>query len=163
MVITLVAQTRAQRASRTTLSAFATPTVVHFAGAFLVSAVMSTPWPTLAAAGIARGVGGSGGVGYVVRVVLRARRQTDYKPQREDWVWHAALPGAAYVALAVGAYLVGRDSRVGMFIAGATALSLLFIGIHNAWDTVTYLVATADAPGEDAATESQRAPRESGR
>jgi hypothetical protein len=26
-----------------------------------------------------------------------------------------------------------------LFVIGATALLLLFIGIHNAWDTVTYV------------------------
>ena len=26
-----------------------------------------------------------------------------------------------------------------MFAIGAVALTLLFIGIHNAWDTVTYI------------------------
>jgi hypothetical protein len=27
-----------------------------------------------------------------------------------------------------------------MFLVGATALLLLFTGIHNAWDTITHLV-----------------------
>jgi hypothetical protein len=27
-----------------------------------------------------------------------------------------------------------------MFVIGAAALLLLFVGIHNAWDTVTHLV-----------------------
>jgi hypothetical protein len=29
-----------------------------------------------------------------------------------------------------------------LFVIGGVALLLLFIGIHNAWDTVAYVVAT---------------------
>lgn len=36
-----------------------------------------------------------------------------------------------------------------LFVIGATALLLLFIGIHNAWDTVTYItVEQAQTPEE---------------
>ena len=38
-----------------------------------------------------------------------------------------------------------------LFVVGATALLLLFIGIHNAWDTVAYIAVgglQANEPGE---------------
>ena len=46
VVITLIANMR-ERPTADSLSAFGTPTVVHFAGALLVSATMSAPWPAL--------------------------------------------------------------------------------------------------------------------
>jgi len=39
----------------------------------------------------------------------------------------------------VAAVLLRRDPAACLFVIGAAALLLLFIGIHNAWDTVTYL------------------------
>jgi hypothetical protein len=60
------------------INAFGTPTVVHFGGALLVSAIMSAPWPSLWPASVALEMCGLGGLGYGVIVFLRARRQTGY-------------------------------------------------------------------------------------
>src|SRR5205823_1452528 len=57
----------------------------------------------------------------------------------EDWLWHCAFPLIAYVTLLVAALAVQRDPPVCLLVIGATALLLLFIGIHNAWDAVTYI------------------------
>jgi hypothetical protein len=35
--------------------------------------------------------------------------------------------------------LLRRDPAAMLFVIGAVSLLLLFIGIHNAWDTVTYV------------------------
>ena len=150
VVITLVAERRAHQAEHYTLSAFATPTVVHFAGALLVSAAMTTPWPSPQAVGIALIVCGIAGVSYGVRVILRALRQKSYKPVWEDWLWHVVLPDIAYVSLAVGGRLVYERATVGPFLVASAALALLFIGIHNAWDTVTYIVTSAADDDEKA-------------
>jgi hypothetical protein len=50
------------------------------------------------------------------------------------------LPLAAYAALAFSACMVQYHARLGIFIVAGAALLLLFIGIHNAWDAVTYHV-----------------------
>ena len=56
-------------------------------------------------------------------------------------MFHAALPTAAYAVL-VGSALAAVDhARDALFGVGTSALLLLFIGIHNAWDSVTYLIA----------------------
>lgn len=151
VVITLMTDTRLRR-THTAISAFATPTVVHFAGALVVSAIMSAPWPALSAAASCLVVYGIGGVGYGVRVVVRARRQTTYAPVWEDWLWHVVLPDIAYATLAVAAILVLRGDGDAEFAIAASALALLLIGIHNAWDTVTYLV-VADRDDADAREE----------
>ena len=58
----------------------------------------------------------------------------------EDWLFHVLLPLAAYAGLAGSAFAAHSYTRPALFIVGAAALLLLFIGIHNAWDTVTHLV-----------------------
>jgi len=73
-------------------------------------------------------------------VVRRMRRQAAYKPVFEDWLFHVLLPLAAYVTLAVTAFAVHWYLREALFGIGAVALLLLFVGIHNAWDGVTYHV-----------------------
>jgi len=60
--------------------------------------------------------------------------------RREDWLFFALLPFAAYSVLAVSAYAARFRPREALFGAGAAALVLLFTGIHNAWDAVTYHV-----------------------
>ncbi len=160
VVITLVAERRAHQAEPYTLSAFATPTVVHFAGALLVSAAMTTPWPTPMAVGIALVVCGVGGMIYGVRVILRALRQTSYKPVWEDWIFHVVLPDLAYIVLALGGRLVYVRATVGPFLVASAALALLLIGIHNAWDTVTYIVTSAREDNERREPERQRGPED---
>jgi len=66
--------------------------------------------------------------------------QTAYQPEFEDWLFHVLLPFAAYLVLALSAWAAHSYVRVALFGVGAAALLLLFIGIHNAWDTVTYHV-----------------------
>ena|SRR5206468_1361128 len=134
VVIALVAEISG---SKRTIDAFGTPTVVHFSAILLLSAILTAPWPTVSALRVALGLFASAGASYTVLVVRRARGQSDYQPVFEDWLFHAALPLVAYVSV-LGA-VVGLP-RYAMFVIAGAALLLLFIGIHNAWDTVTYVV-----------------------
>jgi hypothetical protein len=79
------------------------------------------------------------GVVYAVMVVQRARSQIDYQPVLEDWLFHAVLPMIAYAALLAAALTLGRYTAASLFVVGAVALLLLFVGIYNAWDTVTFI------------------------
>jgi hypothetical protein len=54
-------------------------------------------------------------------------------------VWHFSLPMVAYAAVFVGAAGLSHEQTWALFLFGAVSLLLLGIGIHNAWDTVTYL------------------------
>jgi hypothetical protein len=121
-------------------NAFATPTVVHFGTVLLLSAALCAPWNGIGLAAVFWGLLGFSGVGYTLIVVRRMRAQTAYKPEFEDWLFHALLPLAAYVIMAAGAYGTRNHVRVGLFAVAAAALLLLFTGIHNAWDAVTYHV-----------------------
>lgn len=119
--------------------AFGTPTVVHFCAALLVSAIATAPWPSLFSTANALGLCGTAGVIYAASVIKRAASQTGYKPDAADWFWFAALPLAAYAALTAGAILLPRYGAAPLFMVAAATLLLLFDGIHNAWDTVTYV------------------------
>jgi hypothetical protein len=138
VVIALVAESETRSTERT-IAAFGTPTIVHFSAVLLLSAILSAPWHSLANAGLAVGACAAAGVVYALIVVRRARRQTTYKPVFEDWLWHAVLPFIAHAVLVVSAVALARAPARALFQIGAATLLLLFIGIHNAWDTVTYI------------------------
>jgi hypothetical protein len=138
VVITLIAGTREPRSSEA-VAAFGTPNVVHFCVALLVAAILSAPWQVLWNASLLLGLCGLGGVTYIIIVVRRARRQTDYQPVLEDWLWHTAFPLVSYTALVVAAVALPSYPVPVLFIIGAATILLLFIGIHNAWDSVTYV------------------------
>jgi hypothetical protein len=153
VVIALVADKR-ERVAEGSLSAFGTPTVVHLASALVVSAIMSAPWPSLMPLSVALALGGLGGLAYGVTVVRRARRQVDYEPVWEDWLWHAALPFACYATLTAMAVVLGSDPQLAVFAIGAVALGLLLIGIHNAWDTVVYIMVSGVSGSDDRTTKT---------
>jgi hypothetical protein len=77
---------------------------------------------------------------YSIIVAWRVRLQAAYQPVFEDWLFHVLLPFAAYALLAIAAYGARTHVRAALFGVATAALLLLFIGIHNAWDTVTYHV-----------------------
>src|SRR5258706_10815349 len=139
-----------RKGSAETVNAFGTPTVVHFCMVLATAAVLSAPWQGAVAPAAILAVCGLGGIGYSGIVSARARRQKDYQPVLEDWIWHSILPVIAYATLFVGAIATGRGAGAGLFAIGATNLLLLFIGIHNAWDSVAYVATEqfGSAPSE---------------
>ncbi|MGB9181521.1 MAG: hypothetical protein WCB68_19990 [Pyrinomonadaceae bacterium] len=140
VVMTLIASRPMARADAQASDAFSTPSVVHFGVVLLLSAVVSAPWHGISAVAILWGLVGLSGIAYVAVVARRLRAQTVYKPVFEDWLCHVLLPLAAYAILAGSAFASHSYTRPALFLVGAAALMLLFIGIHNAWDTVTHLV-----------------------
>lgn len=139
IVITLAADSTLPR-TPDTVNAFASPNVIHFVAVFFLSAVLTAPWQRLRDPAHVIGAGAIAGIVYVLIVLRRMLRQSGYKPVLEDWVWHLLLPMAAYAMLFVGAAGLSHDQRWALFLIGAVMMLLLSIGIHNAWDTVTYLV-----------------------
>jgi hypothetical protein len=137
VVATLIAGVRVSSSSEA-FATFNSPNVWHFCAALLVAAVLSAPWQALWQAGVLLGLCGLGGVTYVVIVVRRVRRQTDYQPVKEDWLFHTVLPLVSYSALVVAASVLPAHPAPALFVIAAAMLLLLFIGIHNAWDVVTY-------------------------
>jgi hypothetical protein len=136
--MTLIAEAQMASSMRE-IRAFGTPTVVHFGAALLISAVMSAPWHALFHVGICLGAFGAWGLVYSIMVVRHARKQTAYVPDAGDWVWYTVLPLVTYATVTGAAVLLSRLPTSCLFVIAAITLILLFLGIRNAWDTVTYV------------------------
>jgi len=140
VVLTLIADRPNIRAAAQAGHAFATPTIVHFGAVLLLAGILSAPWQEVAPVAFLWGLLGLTGIVYAAVVVRRMRRQVAYKPVFEDWLFHVLLPFVAYTTLAVSAFATRSHLHEALFGIGAAALLLLFVGIHNAWDAVTYHV-----------------------
>ena len=138
VVVALVVDVRKGTSLRE-MDAFATPTIVHFCAVLLASAVLSAPWPSIVGPTINLAVLGAAGMIYALIVTRRSATQTGYTPVLEDRIFHHILPFVAYGVLAIAAVSLRRHTHTALFWIGGTTLLLLFIGIHNAWDTVTWI------------------------
>lgn len=140
VAMSLIAELPAGPGTEQAGRAFATPTIVHFGAVLLLSALLTAPWQGIGSIATAWGAVGAIGATYAVIVTGRMRRQTAYKPELEDWMFHALLPLAAYMVLGASALGTLWFARGALFAVAGSTLLLLFIGIHNAWDAVTYHV-----------------------
>ena len=150
VVMTLVAANPPKGVSEGS-AAFSTPTVVHFSVVLLLSALVRIPWQSTASAALAWGLLGLCGLVYTAAVVRRMQTQSVYQPVLEDWLFHALLPLAAYVALGASAFTAEDHPHGALLSVGGAALLLLFTGIHNAWDAVAYHITvnlSGDKPKE---------------
>src|SRR5712691_2883965 len=146
VVVALVKESALPR-SPDSLNAFGTPNVIHFVAVLLLAAVLSAPWQRFKDPAHIVGATALAGIVYLLIVLRRMLRQSGYKPVLEDWVWHQVLPMIGYAFLFVGAAGMSHDQQWALFMIGANALLLLFVGIHNAGDTVAYVVGNADSSG----------------
>ena len=140
VIITLIANMPIVEGGAQASSAFATPTIVHFGAVLLLAGILCAPWDGIGSAAVLWGIVGLLGIVYEIVVARRMRVQVAYTPELEDWLFHVVLPFAAYAALAGSALAARPHLRHALFGVAAAALLLLFIGIHNAWDAVTYHV-----------------------
>ena len=138
VVMTLIATLPITRGLAQVGSTFSTPTVIHFSVVLLLSAVISTPWRSIAPVSVFWALVGLFGIASTILVAQRLRLPVAYQAVFEDRLFHVLLPFGAYVMLVVAAYMAFSYPRPALFVVGAVELLLLFIGIHNAWDTVTY-------------------------
>ena len=150
VVITLVAG-RAIGQSRDGLGVYSTPTVVNFGATILIGVLLSAPWPELWQASIPLGLLGAVGLlygGIVARRAVRASRRAHYHPVLEDWLCHAVLPPLGYATLVAAALALPRRPIPALFGAGGVIVLFLILGIHNAWDVVTYLTVEQGLAGD---------------
>lgn len=139
VVISVVTGQERSAGTRDGVSVFSTPTVMHFASALLMSAILVAPWDTILHAAIVAGSLGLCGLAYLVTVTLRTRRLGMYKPDLEDWAFYTVLPFLSYAAIAVGALALGYLQPWSLFAIALGVVLLIFIGIRNAWDVVTFI------------------------
>jgi hypothetical protein len=140
VVLTLIAQRPIAEGTPQAGNAFATPNINHFGAVLFLAGIMSAPLQGITPASMLWGVLGVSGIVYTIVVTRRMRSQVAYKPVFEDWLFRSLLPFAACITLTVAAFSVRSHVRGSLFTIGGVAMLLLFIGIHNAWDAVTYHV-----------------------
>jgi hypothetical protein len=144
VVITLVSGANAVRL--TGLRAFVTPSIMHFSLTLLLSALLNIPGQNGVRAGVCLGALGLWGVLYTgVTAQHLWRLRSGYTAVAEDWIWNVLLPLLAYAGLLAAGLLVRNHVAPALELSAAVALSLLFIGIHNAWDIAVWF--TAERPG----------------
>ena len=130
------------------VSAYNTPTVVHFGTVLLLAGLLSAPWQTLSSLSLLLGLLGLGMVLYSIIVMRRMRRVPNYQSTLEDWSWYMAFPLLANVLLMVAAFVLPKNAFSALYIVGSAMMLLLLVGIRNAWDMVTFL-AVERAHSED--------------
>jgi hypothetical protein len=112
--------------------------------------MIAAPWESLRYPAIAIATLGAYGVMYISYLMLRASRLKSYHPDVEDWIWYWVLPFVAYLALCSGGLDMLWLPSKALFMVGGASLLLIFIGIRNSWDVVTYLAVNGPpADGDD--------------
>ena len=148
-VVMAIVADRPGRGGHQEIAAFGTPTVMHFMAVLLIGAIISAPWEELDHAAWIIGLFGLTGIIYSAIVARRAGRTERYQPVLEDWIFHVVLPFVAYILMLIAALTLTSFDTPALFAIGAASLILLSVGVHNAWDTVTFLA--LDMPGYDQA------------
>jgi hypothetical protein len=156
VVITLSAESRARYPQA--LSAFSTPTVSHFCFVLLIAAVVSIPRHSIVSLVVCLGIAGVAGLTYTSIVVYRILRQKEYKPVAEDWVFHVVLPLLGYLMICGSVFLFWQQPSLMLYLIAASALLILYVGIHNAWDAAVFLA--LDRNTGERASEKKDTPKE---
>jgi hypothetical protein len=139
VVITLLGE-HPPRGAAEGSQAFTTPTVIYFSAVLLISALMRVPWTSQGLFSGVCGVTGLAGVIYVAVVFRKMVVQKAYRPEAEDWIFHVVLPLAAFAIITFAAAELNAHILRSTFGIAAAVLTLLFTGIHNAWDGAVYHV-----------------------
>ncbi len=147
--VVIVLGSEANQLSQPALQAFGTPTIVNFSAALLLSLILGAPWHLKAGAAVCLALFGVAGLIYHAHAAWHARRQTAYQPVAEDWICFYILPTIAYAASLVSACMLTSSTTTALFIAGGVAIILLFTGIHNAWDSATWIAMSRTNGGTD--------------
>jgi len=152
VVIALVADAHFARMSG--LRAFVTPIVMHFGTALWISALLCIPGHTAVSVAACMIVSGAILSAYGAVTTYRMYRgRATYRPVIEDWIWNATLPSLCYLALLVAGVLAVRQPALALYFIGAAALTLLFVGLHNAWDLAVWI--TVESPAAKSKREAQ--------
>jgi len=154
VVIALGTETR-ETVPEAGIHAFTTPTIVHFSFVLFVSAVLSAPWEWVRGAATCLGLGALAGLIYMCLITWHATRQTVYKPVLEDWLFHNVFPIGTYATMLIASLLLPHYLSPASFVIAAASLMLLFVGIHNAWDSVVWMVMTKQTSATDQGGQSR--------
>jgi hypothetical protein len=148
VVVTLTAGRERSSALRGA-ALYLTPTVFHFGVVLAVAAVAMAPGLTVGETGLLIAALAVFGLGYTAQIGWRLYRADDgAKPHWSDFWTYGAAPPVIYLFLLAADALVFWRADLAAYGVAVTLLILLFTGIRNAWDLVTWMApgaATVDA------------------
>lgn len=145
VVLTLIADNLPPRAAEAA-PVFVTPTIVHFAVSLLLSGLLRMPFESIGTLSLLCAGVGVAGLAYVILTIVRMCKQLAYQADLEDWLAHAVAPILAYGALIALFWFAQSHAHEALFGYAGVTLALLFIGIHNAWDSSAFHVYKNMAP-----------------
>ncbi len=127
---------------------FITPATVHLGSVVVAAAILMVPTLDTLFLAILLGTGGLAGVIYGIIVYLRI---TTLKIDLIDRCWYGIFPVLMYGLLGVSAALMFvKDISAGLELIAAALVTLLIIGMRNAWDMATFMILGGPgAPGND--------------
>jgi hypothetical protein len=132
---------------RAGMTAFITPTVVHFAAALFTCLLVTIPthsWRTLGGLLAAGGLAGSIYCGrLVVQIIISHRFNVDLS----DRLFYALLPFSGYMLALISAVLLLMQSSVSANLIAAAVLTLLLAAMRNAWDMMVWIVIKTPSGG----------------
>ena len=121
------------------VSAFNTPTVMLFVVVLLVALILNAPWQALSSLSLCLSLVALAMLVYLSGVIRRLRHVPGYATPLRDWLWYGAFPLSAHIVLFAGALILPGNPATALSIISAAIVALLFIGVRNTWDLVTFL------------------------
>jgi hypothetical protein len=135
-------------ANREAMRAFLSPTVVHFTAVLLICIVMIIPmrnWTTLAAL---LALGAVAGLIHSARVWMQLVVRRSFKVDVVDRLFYPLIPVVGYVLVLASAALLFMERAMVLVVLAAALMTLLVVGIRNAWDMTTFTVIRIPVSGQ---------------
>jgi hypothetical protein len=138
VIMTLMVGVERSRILRAT-AMYMTPTIVHFAIVFTISAITMAPGIGLSEAAMIIGFVALLGLACAARAIVgfSTPRPGSQRPHWSDFWLYAALPTALYLGLLAASAGVWARAGWGSQTMAGLLLILLLLGIRNAWDLVS--------------------------
>lgn len=145
------------------MSAFIGSTVVHFSAVLLICILAAIPSHTWGTFGAVIAAAGLVGLGYSGRIWVQIFIRRSFAVDIVDRLFYGLVPVVGYLLVAIAGFLLLlRLGTAGADLLAAALITLLFAGIHNAWDMMSWMVmrtsATPPNPPSSPSPPSNQAP-----
>lgn len=122
------------------LRSFATPTIVHFTSVVALPALLAMPRLSSTGIGWVLVLFGAAGLLYMTFVIMTARRRVEFASDLEDTLFHFTLPPVAHAVIVAAGVVAWGGHTWSLYMVAGALLTLLIVGIHNAWDSAVWFV-----------------------
>jgi hypothetical protein len=124
--------------NNTGVRAFISPNAVYFSSVLIVSHILLAPTVARTTTGWLLCVGALLSMLYLWSTHA-PRHWRANGLSTSDWIWYIALPYLAYALVLAAGIEVLRDDGIAMPAVAAAMLSLLIVGLRNAWDLAVWM------------------------